>query len=204
MTTRSNCDKNAPRTSAAFGSRTLPFTTFLFLAIGMGAATALSAAHELRLSPRPILVSDSGAAFAAFLVLLLLPSSVYFYVFHGDWFMLYLVDVRRVPSALAMLGFLSQLVLGLLAFGLSALLVRNQRHAWVISVLSACVAGSIAVLAMCPDRLRVVGTFRQYHGAFGLVPYGGALLQGALAMGGLLTVGAVFLLLRIRRGQPRT
>ena len=203
MTTRSNCDKNAAELVELPDRGRLPFTTLLFLAMGMGAATALAAAQELRQSPRPIVVSDSGAAFSAFLVLLVLPVSVYFYVFHGDWFLLYLVDVRRVPSALALLGFIGELVLGLIGFGVCAVAVRNQRSSWVVSVLVASIVGAVGVVVACPNRLRVLGTYHQFHGGFGLVPYGGALLQGALAMGGLLAVGAVFLLFRIRRGQAR-
>jgi hypothetical protein len=169
----------------------------------MGAAAALAAAHELRISPRPIVLADSFAAFAAFLLLLLLPVSVYFYVFHGDWFMLYLVDVRRVPSALALFGFLAELAIGFLGFVFSAVCVRNQRNPWVVTALVGCLIGSLGVVALYPERLRVLGTFRQYQGGFGLLPYGGSLLQGALAMGGLLVVGGTFLLVRIRRGQAR-
>jgi hypothetical protein len=181
----------------------LPFTTLLFLAFGMGAASALAAAHELRVSPRPVVLSDSFAAYVAFTLLLLLPVSVYFYVFHGDWFLLYLVDVRRIPSALALLGFFLELVIALLGFGFAAICVRSQRNPWVIGALAFCAIGALGVLAVAPDRLRVVGTFRQYRGGFGLVRYGGTLLQGALAMGGLLAAGGAFLLFRIRRGQVR-
>jgi hypothetical protein len=149
-------------------------------------------------------MSDSFAAFVAFMLLLVLPASVYFYVFHGDWFMLYLVEVRSVPSALALLGFLVELGIGLLGFGFSALCVRNQRNSWVVTALAICLAGAVGVAAFLPERLRSVGTFRQYQGGFGLVHYGGALLQGALAATGLLGVGGAFLLFRIRRGQARS
>jgi hypothetical protein len=181
----------------------LPFTTLLFLAFGIGAASALAGAHELRVSPRPAVLSDSFAALVAFTLLLLLPVSVYFYVFHGDWFLLYLVDVRRVPSALAMLGFFLEFVIATLGFGLAAICLRSQRNPWVLGALVLCAIGALGVVAVAPERLRMVGTFRQYRGGFGLVSYGGALLQGALAMGGLLTVGGAFLLFRIRRGQVR-
>ena len=94
----------------------MPFTTLLLLGFGVGAAAALAGAAELRVSPRPVLLSDSFGAFVAFMLLLLVPVSVYFYVFHGDWFMLYTVDVRRIPSALALLGFALELAVGLLGF----------------------------------------------------------------------------------------
>jgi hypothetical protein len=181
----------------------LPFTTFLLWAFGMGAAAALSGAHELRVSPRPILLSDSFAAFIVFMLLLLLPVSLYFYVFHGDWFMLYLVEVRRVPSALVLLGLSVELFIGSCGFSFAAICVRAQRSSWVAFVLLACVAGALSVLLAFPDRLQHVGTFRQFRGGFGLTRYGGALMQGALAMGGLLVAGSVFLIYRIRRGQAR-
>jgi hypothetical protein len=169
----------------------------------MGAAAALAGSHELRVSPRPVLLSDSFGAFVAFMILLVLPVSLYFYAFHGDWFMLYLVEVRRVPSLVALLGFTLELAVGLLGFGCAALCVRAQRSHWVIAVLLVCAFAAITVVFAWSDRLQSVGTFRQYRGGFGLVRYGGALLQAALAMGGLLAVGATFLIVRIRRGQSR-
>lgn len=178
----------------------MPFTTLLLLAFGMGAASALAGASELRVSPRSVLFTESFAAFAAFMLLLLVPASAYFYVFHGDWFMLYTVDVRRVPSALALLGFGAELAVGLLGFGLSAVCVRSARSSWALATVILCGLAAIAIVFVCPERLRVVGSFRQYRGGFGLASYGGALLQGALAMGGLLVAGAAFLILRIRRG----
>ena len=181
----------------------MPFTTLLLLAFGMGAASALAGANELRVSPRPILLSDSFAAFFAFMLLLVLPVSLYFYVFHGDWFMLYTVDVRRVPSALALFGFAVELAVGLVGFAGSALCVRTSHANWAIGAVVVSVIAAVSVVFLCPERLRVVGSFRQYKGGFGLVSYGGALLQGALAMGGLLTAGASFLIVRIRRGQAR-
>jgi hypothetical protein len=178
----------------------LPFTTLLFLALGLGAAAALAGANELRVSPRPVLLSDSFAAYAAFMLLLLVPVSAYFYVFHGDWFMLYLIDVARVPSALAVLGFGVEFALGLLGFGLSALWVRAARPSWSLVMALVCAAAAAGIVLVCPERVRLVGSFRQYRGGFGLVEYSGALMQGALAMGGLLLAGTAFLLLRIRRG----
>jgi hypothetical protein len=169
----------------------------------MGAASALAGAHELRVSPRSIMLSDSFAAFCAFTLLLLVPATLYFYVFHGDWFMLYLVDVKRLPAALVLLGFLSEIALGLLGFLFGASCVRSQRNSWVIAGLVVCGLAALAVIVVVPERLRVVGTLRQYRGNFGLTRYGGSLLQGALAMGGLLGAGAAYLLYRIRRGQFR-
>jgi len=198
MTTPSICDNDAGSTLTSL--RHVPFTSLLFFGLGLGAASALAGANELRVSPRPVLLTDSFAAFAAFMLLLLLPASAYFYVFHGDWFLLYTVDVRRVPSALALVGFVLEFGIGLLGFGVSAMCVRAARTTWAHATVAICAVAAISVLFICPERLRLVGSFREYRGGFGLVNYGGALMQGALAMGGLLLAGATFLVIRIRRG----
>jgi hypothetical protein len=181
----------------------LPFTTFLLLAFGMGVGAALAGSSELRLSPRHALVTSSFLSLAAFVALLLLPASIYFYVFHGDWFMLYLVDVRHVPSALALIGFVLEGLLGVAGFSVGASLVRNQHAPWAIGTLSVTGIAAVSVLAACPERLRVVGTYGQFRGGFGLTPYGGPLMQGTVAMGAVLFAGAAFLIYRIRAGAER-
>lgn len=181
----------------------MPFTTLSLLGVGIGAAAAVAGATELRVSPRPALLSDSFAAFSAFMVLLLLPISAYFYLFHGDWFMLYTVDVRNLPSGLVLLGVMVEAGLGLLGFFCAAVCVRNARVGWALALVAACAFAAVGVVFVFPERLRVMGSFRQYWGGFGLEPFGGALFQGALAMGFFLVFGTVYLLIRIRRGQMR-
>jgi hypothetical protein len=181
----------------------LPFTTFLALSIATGFAAALAGSQELRISPRHALVTSSFFALLAFVGFLLLPASIYFYVFHGDWFMLYLLDVRHVPSALALIGFLLEGLLAVAGFSLGASLIRNQHTPWIIGGLSVSGLAALSVLALCPERLRSVGTYGQYRGGFGLEGYGGALMQGTAAMGLLLLAGGALLIFRIRAGVDR-
>jgi hypothetical protein len=154
-------------------------------------------------SPRPALLSDCFAAFGAFMLLLLLPISAYFYLFHGDWFMLYTVDVRSLPSGVVLVGIAVEAGLGLLGFFGAALCVRSARVSWALALVVLCAVAAVSVVFVVPERLRVMGSFRQYWGGFGLEPFGGALFQGALAMGSFLVCGTVYLLIRIRRGQMR-
>jgi hypothetical protein len=176
----------------------------VFLAFGIGLGAALLGAAELRLSPRHALLSSSFRAFALFLVLLILPVSVYFYVFHGDWFLLYSVDVRRVPSALALLGFVAEVGLGVVGFMIGSAMARAQRMGLGYALSAVCFPLAVAVALIWPERLRSVGTFAQYRGDFGLQPYGGPLMQAGAAMGGVLLVGAAFLLVRIAASRRRT
>jgi len=53
-------------------------------------------------------------------------------------------------------------------------------------------------------RLSVVGSFAQYHGDFGLTPYGGSLLQGTLWMTLWSVVSLGFLVYRLGPGAQRS
>lgn len=151
------------------------------------------------MSPRPIPLTRGFVSYVSYAVLVLVPVSVYFYVFHGDWFLLYLVDVQRIPSAVALVGFAAEAGLGTLGFVLGAVLVRNQRE-MIAALLAALalVAGGVMVF-LYADRLAQVGSHAQFHGQFGLDAYeDGPLFTGGLAMGLIALVGLAFLLTRLQ------
>lgn len=170
----------------------------VFLAFATGLAAALAGRAELKVSPRHALLTRSFAAFAIFDVLVLVPACAYFYVFHGDWFLLYSYDVQDIPSAIALVGFVLLGLLAVLGFGLSAALVRTAREAWAGALLAITSVAALATPLAVLDRLSVVGTHAQYRGNFGLEPFeGGPLLSGALAMGTILALGLAFLVARL-------
>lgn len=182
----------------------MPLPTLLFLAVVSGLAAALAAKAELRISPRPAVLTRSFVAYALFVGLVLIPASVYFYAFHGDWFLMYAVDVRRVPSALALVGFIGEAALGVGAFAIGAALVRGQREGIGKALIVLCTAAAVAVIVVARDRLAVVGTYAQYRGGFGLATYGhGPLLQGTVAMGLILAAGLGYLLVRLHLSGNR-
>ena len=181
----------------------MPLPSIVLLALGIGVAAALAGGSELRLSPRHALLTSAFQAYAGFLCLLLVPISVYFYVFHGDWFMLYAFDVRRIPSAIALVGFMLEVGVGVVGFSIGAVLARSQRDGSGLALVAASVIMAAAVLFLWPERLSVVGTYAQFHGGFGLQRYGGLLMQGGLSMTGFLVFGAAFLLLRLRASRRR-
>lgn len=180
----------------------MPLPTLTCLAFASGLAAALAGRGELRVSPRAALLTQTYSAYALFVVLLLVPISVYFYLFHGDWFLLYLVDVRRVPSALALLGFFGEGALGTAGFLLGASLVRGQRERVAASLAGFVAVAGVAFPLALEGRIGVVGTYAQFHGGFGLTDYGaGALFYGTITMGLLLILGLVFLLVRLELAQ---
>jgi hypothetical protein len=175
----------------------------VFFVFGVGVATALAAGTELRLSPRHAMLTHSFKTYALFVVLLVLPTAAYFYVFHGDWFLLYVLDAGRIPSAVALLAFLALCAIAVAGFSLGAALARNQRTNAGHALVGVSFALALAVVLVWHKRLSLVGTFAQYRGDFGLQSYGGALLHGGLATGAILLLGTTYLLVRIRLARRR-
>lgn len=176
----------------------MPLPSLLAFALVSGLTASLAGRQELRQSPRPIPLTRSFHAFVSFVCLVVVPVSAYFYVFHGDWFLLYAIDVQRIPSAIALIGFGLQAALGIASFLLGASLVRNQREGIVGVLLGVCALGGGLAVFLYTDRLSQVGTHAQFHGQFGLEPYGGGpLVSGGMAMGAIVLVGFAFLLIRL-------
>lgn len=133
----------------------------------------------------------------------MVPVSAYFYIFHGDWFLLYVADTERVPSALALVGGAFEIGLGAAGFLIGATFVRTQREQWAGAAIGAALSLGLGMLPVVRQRLMVVGTYRQFHGDFGLGHYGGALLQGTLVMSLWMFVGLAFLVYRLGPGARR-
>lgn len=182
----------------------MPLPPLLVFTVVSGLAAALAGRQELRASPRPVALTRSFFAYLSYAILVVVPISVYFYVFHGDWFLLYFVDVSKVPSAIALIGFALQAGFGALGFLLGAVLVRNQREVAVGVLLGVLLAAAAGVLVAYADRLAQVGSHAQFHGQFGLEPFeGGPILTGALSMAAIALFGLSFLLVRLWQSGRR-
>jgi len=145
------------------------------------------------------------SAYACFELILLLPVTIYFYVFHGDWFLTYFISSGEIPSAVALVGFLIQIGLGAVGFWLGLRLVRSEQRSlgWMCG--GVVCALLLAIFWMIQRRVRWVGSYEQYQGKYGLVFFGenAGLVWGAVILGLLLVVGYGYLILhliRIRRG----
>lgn len=181
----------------------MPLPTLLLLTLATSTAAALAARAELRVSPRPAHLSRGFLSYNLYACLVLVPIGLYFYVFHGDWFLLYTMDVSDVPSAVALMVCGFQVGLGAFGYLLGASLVRAQREQFAGTAIGACVAMVGALLVLARARLSVVGSYAQFRGDFGLMPYGGALLQGSLWMILWMLLGLGYLLYRLGPGARR-
>lgn len=169
-----------------------------------GIAIALAGRSEIRVSPRPVLLTSSATALLLYASLLVVPVGVYFYVLHGDWFLLYLVDVQRVPSALALVGFILLVGVGLLGFACAAALTRAQRDAISGALFAVMAVSSAGVALLLRERLSVVGTHAQFTRGFGLTAFSeGPLQPSAWLMGSILVLGLVGTVARVIWGRGR-
>lgn len=182
---------------SCYSPPSLPLPTQLLITFASGIAAALAARSDLRTSPKPALMSRAFTAYLVYASLVLVPVSLYFYLFHGDWYLLYLVATEHVPSAIVLIGCLLEVALGAAGFWFGAALVRTQRDQWAGAGIGAALALALGVLPLARHRLSVVGTFAQYHGDFGLAAYGGALLQGTLWMTLWVALGLGLLVYRL-------
>ncbi len=181
---------------------TLP--TVVGLAFLVGVLAALAGRAEIKLSPRHPLLTRSFAALVIFSVCVLVPISVYFYVFHGDWFLLYLVDVRDVPSAVALVGFVLEAMLAMAGFALGASLLRSQREGLAGGLAGAALLLAVLVPVLLRDRLSRVGSYAQFSGGFGMTDFSaGPLLTGTVVMSLAFLLAAGFLLGRLWVGERR-
>jgi hypothetical protein len=182
----------------------VPIPTQLLFTFASGVLVALSARADLRGSPRAVLLSHAFAAYLLYASLVVVPASLYFYLFHGDWYLLYLIDSQRVPSALVMLACALEVGLGIGGFVLGAAFVRNQREPWAGAVVGVTASLGAAVIPLARQRLQVVGSYAQFHGDFGLRPFGGSLQQGVVCMTLWTLLGLVLIAYRLGPGARRT
>lgn len=170
-----------------------------------GIIASLASRAELRGSPRPSLTTAGYRAFLAYSLLLLVPSTVYFYAFHGDWFLLYLLDSTSIPSAVALILFVLQAAVGSVGFATGAQLVRMQREHIALALSILTLGLGAGIVALLRDRYATVGTFAQFHGTFGLQTWTSTpLLPATVLYATLATVGLVHCCARTHWGARRT
>lgn len=174
------------------------------IAYTSGIIASLASRAELRGTPRPALATSGFKAFATYVLLVLVPSTVYFYAFHGDWFLLYLIDATSVPSAVGLLLFVVEAIVSAVGFASGAHLVRMQRESLAVAMASLTAMLGMGLLLVLRERVATVGTYAQFHGTFGLKPWlESPLLPAVVLFSTLLVVGLVHACVRTHWGGRR-
>jgi hypothetical protein len=167
--------------------------------MSLGVLFAWAGAEEVSRSgggttSRTLLVS------ALFGVLVYAPACGYFSAFFPDWAYAYFLDAEGRPIALDMALLLvdaASLPLAVALFGRGAAARRTNLLIRAAAVPSALAAASLLVLL---PRLRVYGTYAQFHGDFGTEPLTGSPVGYALIWMSMVVAGAAAWTVRVLRG----
>ncbi len=166
-------------------------------------------AAEARLAPGP---RDRPLALVfLFAVLVFAPVCAYFLVFAPDWSFAYLVDTRRIPSAVDLVLLLLDVVSVPAGFAAAQRFAASaggrptaQRSVRALAIFAGAplAIALIAVVALS-RRLGIDGTYRQVEGDFGVHPVaGGPLGYALLWMHTMLAAGFAVTVSALLRREP--
>jgi hypothetical protein len=178
----------------------LPLLFLLFVAIATGALSAYAGRDEIRHSSEAMWRTEAFLAYGLFVGLVLLPTVIYFYVFHGDWFLFYWVDTRRAPWVWGLVAVLLSLGASFVGFRIGAALCRASRDAAARRTTVVAALMALAVWPLAWERLSVVGTHRQFTRDYGLLGFfSSPAFYSGLAMLIVTTAAFVWIFFRIDR-----
>jgi len=149
----------------------LPLLFLLFVAIATGALSAYAGRDEIRHSGEAMWRTEAFLAYALFVGLILLPTVVYFYAFHGDWFLFYWIDTGRARWVWGFVAVLLSVGAAFVGFRLGAVLCRASRDVAARRITVAAALMGLAVWPVWWQRLSVVGSHRQFARDYGLLGF---------------------------------
>lgn len=114
---------------------------------------------------------ESFLGYALFVAFVLLPATIYFYAFHGDWFLFYWVDSGRAPWLWGLLATVLLLGTAWVGFQLGAVFCRASRDKAARRLTIGALVLALAVWPLAWERLSVVGTYRQFTREYGLTTF---------------------------------
>jgi hypothetical protein len=148
----------------------VPLPVSLLVAFALGAAFALASKAELARHDGPLLTSRAAGIVTGFALLVFMPVTAYFAIFHGDWAYLYLVAWRSVPSAVDMALVLAAGACVIAGFAAGVPAARARATRGMAMLIGAPLSAALLVVALCARRLMVSASYAQFHGAFGVEP----------------------------------
>ncbi len=149
----------------------MPLLFLLFIAVATGALAAHAGRDEVRQSAEPIWRWEAFLAYALFVGFLLLPTSIYFYVFHADWFLHYVIDTSSAPWAWGLLACFLVIGAAALGFRIGATLCRASRDRAARRITVGAFIVALAVWPLFWSRISLVGSHRQFTRDYGLTEF---------------------------------
>lgn len=149
----------------------MPLLFLLLIALSTGVLSARAGRDEVRNSADPVWRMESFLAYGLFVAFVLFPTTIYFYVFHGDWFLFYWVDTSGAPWLWGFVGTLLLLGAASAGFALGAAGCRASREAMARRITIGALVLAFMVWPLGWPRLRLVGSYRQFTHDYGLTAF---------------------------------
>jgi len=178
----------------------MPALVAPLVAFILGIAFAWSAAQELASDPTSVLGSRGLLVATLFSFLVFAPAAGYFLAFHGDWAFAYLVDARRLPSAVLLALALIDAVLVPVGFVVAAPQARQHRLKKLLTIAGGPAFVALLLLLIFARRWGHAATYTQFQGDFGIRSIAGTPLGYALVwMNGVLAAAVALTVRHLRR-----
>lgn len=178
----------------------MPLLFLMLISTATGALSAYAGRDEIRHSADPIWRMEAFLAYSLFVALVLVPTAVYFYVFHGDWFLFYSIETGRAPWFWGLVAVFVVLGAGSMGFLLGVALCRAARDTLLRRLSGGILVAALAVWPSIWPRLSVVGSYRQFTRDYGLIAFfSSPAFYSGLITGLVLLAAFVWLVFRIDR-----
>lgn len=188
----------------------MPIFVLPFLALAIGAASALSIEGEGRERRRYTVMRDRASRVVWLVAFLLLaPNAAYFFCRYPDWSVAYLFRASRLPSAAALLIACGGAALAGVGFRVGLALVRDERRRALIVGIGACLGGAVLTIAALGSRLWSAGTFEEFKHPAEMQTLSGSWLGLGVVLINALTLVGVWIALAtpaplVQRRAPTT
>ena len=178
----------------------MPLLFLLLIAVATGALSAHAGRDEVRHSADPVWRMESFLAYSLFVGLVLVPTAIYFYVFHGDWFLFYWVDTGSARWVWGLLAILLMFGAAYLGFWIGSALCRASRDTAARRITLAALFIGVAVWPVAWERISVVGSYRQFTRDYGLTAFHASpAFYSGVAMLVIIGVACFWMVYRINR-----
>jgi hypothetical protein len=171
------------------------------IGFALGVAFAWWARDELARSQSVAGIGTRSLVIATmFATFVFAPIGAYFLAFEADWSYAYLIDTRRIPSAIQLALVLVDAASVPIGFAVAASYARSRKLVPVLTLGICPIVFTLACIAVTAGRLGIQASYAQFHGDFGTRPIAGSSLGYALLwMDALLVVGAVWTTRQVQR-----
>jgi hypothetical protein len=175
-----------------------------FFGFSLGVFFSWASADELARGLGPLIIARPFVLVLFFTLLGFVPALGYFLTFATDWSVAYLVDTRRVPSALLLVAALGAGASVLAGFALGARQVRARRPVSLLPLMTVPLAVAAVLVGVFARNLALFGSYEQITRHLGAEPIAGSSLgYSILWIDACLLASALLTARELRRGAGR-